>query len=225
MKRHACTHERSNFFLLGGGRKEGEWFFLKILVPNVLSMCSSSSKIVPQDIPNSTSDLSRMVCLKLNSRIYLNWKGGRWQSTFVFISQLRSKEVLLFWREPKVPKNWRHANQYNGPIPKKIEKKWKPSAHPWIWITLWILHAFHFTFSCDSGVPTSIHEQKKFKSKNSLSALCLVKALGCGLYWNQPPHLTPHCIGTYSGKGGFHDKPVVKYTILVKFVDKGFTLQ
>jgi hypothetical protein len=50
---------------------------------------------------------------------------------------------------------------------------------------------------------------------------------GFGL-WALPesaPHLTPHCTSTYSGKAGFHNKPVVKYTILVKFVDKGFTLQ
>ncbi len=53
----------------------------------------------------------------------------------------------------------------------------------------------------------------------------LGKGLGLWALLESAPHLTPHCIGIYSGKGGFHDKPVVKYTILVKFVDKGFTLQ
>jgi len=34
----------------------------------------------------------------------------------------------------------------------------------------------------------------------------LGKGLGLWALLESAPHLTPHCIGTYSGKGGFHDK-------------------
>jgi hypothetical protein len=53
----------------------------------------------------------------------------------------------------------------------------------------------------------------------------LGKGLGLWALPESAPRLTPHCTGTYSDKAGFHDKPAVEYTILVKSVDKGFTLQ
>jgi len=53
----------------------------------------------------------------------------------------------------------------------------------------------------------------------------LSKGLGLWALPESAPRLTPHCTGTYSDKPGFHDKPAVEYTILVKSVDKGFTLQ
>jgi hypothetical protein len=70
----ACTHDGPCFFLLGAGR--GEFFCLSSMFP----MCSqhffimfpwgsSSSQIVPKDIPNSTSILTHMVCPKFNSHI------------------------------------------------------------------------------------------------------------------------------------------------------------
>ncbi len=56
------------------GKGGVDLFFLGNLVPNVFSSCSqkesSSSKVVPQDIPNSPSDLSHTVCPKFNSHVY-----------------------------------------------------------------------------------------------------------------------------------------------------------
>jgi hypothetical protein len=57
----ACTDEGSSCFLLGGGGEERDFLFF----PG--SQCGSilGSPQVPQDVPNSTSDLSHMTCPKV----------------------------------------------------------------------------------------------------------------------------------------------------------------
>jgi hypothetical protein len=54
----------------GGGRDFLLLFFGPPLVPNVFPCGSPSSQVVPQDIPNSTLDLSHMVCPNSNSHVY-----------------------------------------------------------------------------------------------------------------------------------------------------------
>ncbi len=63
-KKHLCSWRRKGFFLC-----------ILFPPPPLFPMCSleehsPSSQVVPQDIPNSTLDLSHMVCPKFNSHVY-----------------------------------------------------------------------------------------------------------------------------------------------------------
>jgi hypothetical protein len=64
-------------------------------------MFSWGSQVLLQDLPNSTSDLSHMVCPKFNSHAY---KLKRWASVFVTILWLGSPKRCLYSECPSVPK-------------------------------------------------------------------------------------------------------------------------
>jgi hypothetical protein len=68
------AHMMGLCFPFRGGVVEGFLFvFLPCsqCVPNMFPWCSPSSHVVAQSVPNSTSNLSRMVCPKFNSHVYI----------------------------------------------------------------------------------------------------------------------------------------------------------
>jgi hypothetical protein len=82
---------------------------------------------VPHDVPNSTSDLSHMVCPKFNSHVY---KLKRWviegAQSLLFVLRLGSKEVL--------PLGSAQCSEKfdDGPIHMApLKKKYNMWAHPW----------------------------------------------------------------------------------------------
>jgi len=94
MRRHSMD---SVFFCLAEGR--GRLFLFFPLFPNVFPWGSPSSKVVPQDFPNSTSALSHMVCAKSNSHVYKLKKVGHRRAHLYLFCYLGSKEVLLLGEE------------------------------------------------------------------------------------------------------------------------------
>jgi len=86
------------FFLLGGAAQwEGNLFPCSQCV---LIMSSQGSQVLLQDLPNSISDLSHLVCPKFNSHVY------KWEKV-----SIRGVPLFLFcdlWcpKCPKFQKNW-----------------------------------------------------------------------------------------------------------------------
>jgi len=83
---------------MGGGCVEERFFGFfpcSQCVPIRFPKGSSSPQVVPQDIPNSTSDFSHMVCPKFNSDVYKLKRCPIGEYICFLLCNLGSKEVLL----------------------------------------------------------------------------------------------------------------------------------
>jgi hypothetical protein len=147
-----CTHKGCNFFLWEGGWGEG--FFVFSVSPNVFPSCShgvpikSSQKVsrfskLPQihswDVPNSTSDLSCMVCPERLLYKLKRWTLGE-QIHFYFASWVQTGASIEAC--PMFQNFWQRANQYGS-----LKNKTKSCEHTHELIKLFILWMYPFTTS------------------------------------------------------------------------------
>ncbi len=77
---------------------------------------SSSPQVVPQDISNSTSDFSHMVCPKFNSDVYKLKRWALGEHICLLLCNLGSKEVLLLGSAQCSNTNSQCTNQFMAPL-------------------------------------------------------------------------------------------------------------
>jgi hypothetical protein len=130
-----CTLQGSSFFCFWG-RWVGEVFFVFFHVPNVFPLCShhvpwsfSSSQVVPQNFPNSTSVLSHMVCPKFNLHVckLTRWSMGE---HFCFHFATQGQKRCFYWGVPNVPKTLVMAEwMWLLSIKKKVQRTHEYESH------------------------------------------------------------------------------------------------
>jgi hypothetical protein len=99
-------------------------------VPMWFTWGSPSSHIVPHYFPNSTSDLSPMVCPKLNSYVYKLKPWAIWEHICFYFANKGSKRCFYWW-VPNVPKKKLMMGPNNYGSFETPQKKKSCEWHPW----------------------------------------------------------------------------------------------
>ncbi len=111
-----CPHEVPSFFLWKGGKI--------FRFPNVFP---SGSQVIPQDVPNTNLILSHMICPKLNSHVYINWKG---EHMCFYFATWGPKTWSFYWEVPNISNKIGDGLINMALSPKKNKIKIKMWAHP-----------------------------------------------------------------------------------------------
>jgi len=101
------------------------FLFFSQCVPMWFTWGSPSSHIVPHYFPNSTSDLSPMVCPLLNSYVYKLKPWAIWEHICFYFATKGSKRCFYWW-VPNVPKKklMMGPNNYGSFETPKKKKLW-----------------------------------------------------------------------------------------------------